>query len=444
MKKFLYTILITCLAIGSQTANAQEEAYEMMVSGVKVIVQPTKNDILEIQTIIKGGVQNYPASKVGIESLAMNALTECGTEKHDKNSFKDALDKVSAYVYGYSNKNYSVIRMNCIKGDFDAVWPLYLEALTIPKFDATEFARIKKVAISNLKAQESQPDAAINKFADSIAFAGRDYAKEPSGTVPSLTKLTPQETKAYYKSVFNKAHLLVVVVGNLDKKLIEERVNAMLAAVPQGSPFQLKKSSFRVYKNTFNAEPREFATNYVQGITGGPQPGTPDFDAFSVAMRIFADRHFLDVRTNNGLSYAPQAWFSSGTTSTARFSVSTTQPDKYIAVFDKLVDQLKTQGFKADEVANMKVEYLTGFYYKNETNSAQASSIASNEVLFNNWKRSMTMVNDVKKLTLDDVNTAFRNYIGNTVWVYQGDTKKVNPVLFINGTVKKPDNPVSH
>jgi zinc protease len=29
------------------------------------------------------------------------------------------------------------------------------------------------------------------------------------------------------------------------------------------------------------------------------------------------------------------------------FSVSTTQPDKYIAVFDKLVDKIKTEGFNA-------------------------------------------------------------------------------------------------
>ncbi|MCC8408752.1 insulinase family protein [Mucilaginibacter sp. UR6-1] len=444
MKKYIFALLVASAAIYTQPASAQDEAYEMTVSGVKVIVQPTKNEIVEIQTVIRGGVQNYPVTKIGIESLAMTALTECGTDKHDKNSFKNALDKVSAQVYGYASKNYAVIRMNCLKGDFDAVWPLYVEAMTEPKFDATEFDRIKKVAISRLKSEQSQPDAAIDKFADSIAFRGRDYAKDPSGSVPSLTKLGPQETKAYYESVFTKSHLLIVVVSNLDRATIESKVKGMLSGVKQGAPFTFKKDFFRVYKNSFNAESRDLATNYVEGVSSGPQPGTTDFDAFSVAMRIFANRHFLDVRTNNGLSYAPQAWFSTGSTSVARFSVSTTQPDKYIAVFDKLVDKIKTQGFDADEVANMKVTYLTGFYYKNETNSAQASSMVANEVLFNNWKRSLTMVNDIKKLSVADINNAFRKYIGNMIWVYQGDTKKVTPTMFINGTLKKGDNPVSH
>jgi zinc protease len=444
MKKYLFSLFIAAVVANVNQVTAQNKAYETTVDGVKVIVQPSGNGIVEIQTIIKGGVQNYPADKIGIEALAMNALTECGTVNNDKNSFKNTLDKVSATVYGSTNKNYSMIRMNCIKSDFDTVWPLYAEAITQPKFDAKEFTRIKQDAINQLKANESQPDAAIDKYADKIAFAGRDYSKDPQGTVEIIQSLTPEETKAYYKSILTRSRMLIVVVADMDQAAIESKVKAMLDGIKQGSAFEFKKSFFRVYKNTFSSEGRDLATNYVEGITSGPEAGTPDFDAFNVAMRIFAARHFLDIRTNNGLSYAPQAWFSAGATSVAKFSVSTTQPDKYIAVFDKLIDKVKTEGFTPDEVANMKITYLTGFYYKNETNAAQASSIASNEVLFSNWRRSLTLVDDVKKLTTEEVSDAFRKYIGNIIWVYQGDTKKVNPILYTNGTLDKGGNPVSN
>lgn len=439
-KNFL--ILISLLS--ASVASAQKPAYDMTVDGVKVIVQPSGNDIVEVQTIIKGGVMNYPENKAGIESLAMTALTECGTAKHDKNSFKDILDKVSAQVYGYAGKDYSVLRMNCVKTDFDTVWPLYVEALTQPKFDEKEFARIKDNALSRLKGMESQPDFAVNKYADKVAFAGRNYAKDPSGTTESLTPLTVQETKAYYQNLLVKSRLLVVVVADLDKADIETKVKGLLNGIKPGAAFTLKKESFKAYKNTFASMPRAIATNYLIGTTSGPQPGTPDFNAFNVAMRIFYDRHFLEVRTNNGLSYAPGAYFSNGATSVARFSVSTTEPDKYIAVFDKLVDKVKGSGFTPDEVKNMKITYLTSFYYKQETNSAQASSLASNEVLHNNWKRSLTLAEDVKGLSVADVNNAFRKYIGGISWVYLGDTKKVNPLLYTNGTLNKADNPVSH
>jgi zinc protease len=442
MKKNKLMLLFIAATFIIKPAFAQNKAYEITVDGVKVIVQPSGNDIVEIQTVIKGGLQNYPADKMGIESLAMTALTECGTVSQDKNSFKNALDKVSAELSGSTNKDYAVIRMNCIKTDFDDVWKLYSEAITQPRFDTVEFKRIKQDAINSLKETEGEPDEAIDKFANKVAFAGRDYAKDPQGNQAIIEKLTARETKAYYQSVLTRSRLVIVVVADIDKAVIESKVKEMLAAIKPGTPYTLKKSFFRIYNNAFSSESRDLATNYVEGVTSGPQLDASDFYPFMVAMRIFANRHFLDVRTKNGLSYAPQAWFSTGTTSVAKFAVSTTQPDKYIAVFDKLVDSTKSHGFTAAELADMKVTFLTGFYYKNETNSAQASSIAANEVLHDDWKRSLTLIDNIKKITLDDANTAFRNYIGNTVWVYQGDTKKVTPVLFINGTIKRADNPV--
>ncbi|RYD89822.1 MAG: insulinase family protein, partial [Sphingobacteriales bacterium] len=186
MKKYIYLLLLAA-ATGASPAFAQQKAYEMTVDGVKVIVQPSGNDIVEIQTVIKGGVQNYPAEKAGIEAMALNALSECGTLKHDKNDFKNQLDKISAAVYGMAVKNYSVVKINCIKSDLPKAWPLYVEAVTIPKFDPKEFERIKQDQINNLKSQDSNPDYAIDQYADKVAFAGRDYAKNPNGT-PEIVK----------------------------------------------------------------------------------------------------------------------------------------------------------------------------------------------------------------------------------------------------------------
>src|SRR5215218_2529810 len=153
MKQLFQNLILVLAALLPLSLLAQMgTAYEMNVAGVKVIVQPSGNEIVEVLTVIKGGVQNYPANKAGIESLAMAALTECGTQKDDKNTFKNKLDKVSAEMSGFTDMDYASFRMNCIKSDFDVVWPLYVDAMTIPKFDAKEFDRIRQDAITTLKA----------------------------------------------------------------------------------------------------------------------------------------------------------------------------------------------------------------------------------------------------------------------------------------------------
>lgn len=442
MKKiFQYTICLVALAIPfAASAQKQASPYDMTINGVKVIVQPSGNDIVVIQTIIKGGVQNYPAAKAGIENLALNALTECGTLKDDKNSFKDKLDKVSAQVGGGSGMDFASFSLNCIKSDFDAVWPLYTDALTSPRFDTKEFDRIKQDAINNLRANESSPDNAINKLAKQTAFAGTNYAKEPQGTVASITALTPAETKKYWQSTFTRSRLVIVVVADLDKATIEQKVKALLSKVPAGAPFIEQKKSYTPTANSFKDEQRANATNYVRGITSGPLPGSPDYNAFSLAMNIFASRHFLEVRSKHGLSYAPQAWFSGGTTPYANLSVTTTEPDKYIAVVRGLIDKVKSEGFTESELKNEKTGYLTGIYYRNETNEAQAASLASNEVLHGDWKRSIKIKEDVDKVTLQQLNAAFNKYITNITWVYQGDPKKVTPTLYTQkATPKMPE-----
>jgi predicted Zn-dependent peptidase len=353
---------------------------------------------------------------------------------------KDKLDKVSAQIGGFSGMSYASFGLNCIESDLETVWPLYTDALLSPRFDVKEFDRIKQDAVNLIRSNESNPDNSINKMAKQTAFAGKDYAKDPQGTVATVSKLTPEETKKYWHSILTRNRMVIVIVANLGRDLIEQKVKEFLSKVPAGPAFALKKESYTPAANTFKPQQRDNATNYVQGITGGPLPGTPDYNAFSLAMNIFSSRHFVEIRTKNGLSYAPGAWFSQGTTPYANISVSTTDPDKYIAVARNLIDKIKEEGFTAEELKNEKTGYLTGLYYRQETNEAQAAAFASSEVIHGNWKRAIKIQNDIKDVSLEQLNAAFKKYINNITWVYQGDPKKVNPVLYTQkATPKVPE-----
>ena len=444
IKKLSVVIFLAVFFLPAHSQN--KPAYEMTVNGIKVIVQPSGNEIVQVLTVFKGGVQNYPANKAGIESLAVTALTECGTKKDSKNSFKDKLDKLSADIDGSAGMDFSSITLNCIKSDLDQAWPLYVDALTIPLFDSSEFDRVKLDAISNLKSQASQPDFAISKMAKETAFKGKDYAKSPTGEEETVIKLTAPETQSYYSSILARSRLLIVVVAELDRATIEKKVKELTENIPEGKPVKLNRYSYIPLKNTFAEQKKELATNYIQGITSGPQPGTTDFNAFAIAMNIFYDRQFLEVRTNNGLSYAPQTRFNGGLTPYTTIQVSTTNPDKYIGVMDNLILKTHKEGFTPEEVKNTKTGYVTSFYYKMETNAAQASSLASNEILFKDWRRSLRINEDLKKISVDDVNKAFNKYVKDITWVYQGDTSKVNPSLFTSmpANSKLPDTKINN
>jgi zinc protease len=441
MKKIFLYITALAFTAAPLLATAQaDKPYDLTINGVKVIIQPSGNDIVVIQTILKGGVQNYGAAKAGIENIAITGLTECGTASFDKNTFKNKLDMVSAQIGGGSGISMGSVTLNCIKGDFESVWPLYIEAMAAPRFDPKEFDRIKQDAINAINANESNPDNAIDKMAKQTAFAGKPFATNPQGTVESVSKLTADEVKKYWRSIFTRSRMAIVIVGDIDKTDLEKKLKEFLAKVPAGTPFIPKKQTYTPVANTFKAVERENATNYVQGIASAPLPGTTDYNAYSLAMNIFSSRHFVEIRSKNGLSYAPGAWLSTGNATYSNIYVTTTEPDKYIAVARALIDTIKQKGFTAAELKNEKTGFLTGIYYRDETNQALANSLATNEVIFGDWRRAVKIKDDINKVTLDQLNSVFKKYFNNISWVYQGNPKKVNSVLYTQKqTPKKPE-----
>src|SRR5918993_5171595 len=258
MKKIFF-----CFLLFSVTAKAQEnKPYEMNIKGVKVVVVPSGNEIVQIDMVIKGGLQNYTAANAGIEKLAMTALTECGTMKRDKNAFKNELDAVEAYMNCFTGRDAARVQLNCIKMDFETVWPLYVEALTMPKFDAKEFARIKEEALNHVREEESNPDAALQKMAMQTAFKGKDYAKSTNGSIESIQKLTPAATKAYLQSILTRSRIFIVVVGDISKDDLEKKMTALIDKIPQGKPFTTKRNTYTPQENTFVPQKKDVATNY--------------------------------------------------------------------------------------------------------------------------------------------------------------------------------------
>ena len=426
MKNIIFFFLLIGFAAGAQ----QAKPYEMLVNGVKVIVVPSGNEIMQVDMVIKCGVQNYAANQAGIERLALRALTECGTQKRDKNSFKNALDEVDAQMYGFAGKDASRVVLNCIKSDFETVWPLYVEAITLPKFDAKEFDRIKAEALTQLRQQESNPDFALQKMAMETVFKGMDYAKMPNGTAETIEKLTPTSTKQYLDQTLTRSRIFFVVVGDLAKEELQKKMTALIQKIPQGKPFVLKRDTYAPRENTFVPQEKEVATNYIMGISGAPAANSKEFYPALLASRMFYNKAFLEVRTNHGLSYAPAASISTGLTPYSMMYVTTKDPDKYIAVARNMVDKIKKEGFPEDDVQNTKNTFTTNFYATNETNSALANLVGNFEVLQGDWKKAFTLKEDLQAVKAAEVNQVFNKYIGKFNWVYQGNPKVVNQTLY--------------
>ena len=63
LSRIKYLLIISIAFVPMISMAQMGKAYDMTVNGVKVIVQPSGNDIVVIQTIIRGGCTKLPSRK---------------------------------------------------------------------------------------------------------------------------------------------------------------------------------------------------------------------------------------------------------------------------------------------------------------------------------------------------------------------------------------------
>ena len=392
---------------GAFAQASKQVAEEVMVDGVKLIFKPSLNKIVSARMFIRGGVSNYQKAQEGIEALALQVATTGGTQQYSKEKYFEELEKVGASIAGTSTFDYGNVSLSCVNSTFDKVWPLFADAIMNPSFTEEEFSKIKEQSISTNKENQSNPDAYIQQMIMLDAFANLDYSKRPAGTEESMEKLTAAESRDYLKSVINKKQVFFVVVGNVNKADLIEKVRAMVKGMPEG----------------------KYVAN-SSGLLNAPVGMSEEGYAMRLAYSIFSNRMFDEIRTKRGLSYAPYAMYRGGKSPYAGMVVSTTDPNASVQVMIDEVKKLKTVGFSEKEVLDEKSGFVTSYFMQQETNSGQTQSLGSNEI-YGNWQNSITIVDKIKNVKAKQVNEAFKKYATGIRWSYLGDKSKLDSKLML-------------
>ena len=440
MKKLNY-ILIFLLSAVALSSSAQNEikkrpikkqdmgVKEIMIDGIKVIFKPSTKDIISVAVYIKGGTENYTKEQEGIEALTMNVLAESGSQKYPHDQFHSVLEGMGTSITAGSGLDASTVNMNCLTSKWNQSWDIFADMIMHPAFDDNTFNNKKEEAINALKQNESDPDAHIDDLVNVEVYKVTNYNKMVAGTEGSLSKLSVNDLKKYYSSLVAKNKLFVVIVGKMTEDDIKAKVS-MLKGIPLGSVATaavVKRPDFA--SSSLFKEERKLATNYIKGIMDCPAPGTADYTAFKIAVQILSDRLFLEIRTKRNLSYAPYSYVAGHKNPYSCMYVSTTDPAQSVQVMTDEVKKIHKNGFYTKELADKKEQYLTRYYMNLETNSAQAATIGDNENL-STWKTATKVLAEVQKLSLEDINTAFRKYTKSIRWLYLGETAGLDESIF--------------
>jgi len=94
------------------------------------------------------------------------------------------------------------------------------------------------------------------------------------------------------------------------------------------------------------------------------------------------------------------------------------------------IDKLRTVGYSAKELTDIKQSFLTRHYMGLETMGSQSANLGLSE-LKGNWKMAEEFANIVNDITLEDINSAIKEYSDVISWTYLGKKDMINEEDFL-------------
>ena len=413
-------LLSIALAMASLTTSFD-------VSGVHVILrQNNANNVVAANLYLLGGARQVTEGNAGIEPILLD-VSERGTQRYPKNSLRRAMSRLGSEIVVAPSADWTMFGIRSSTEVFDSTWAIFADRVMHPNLAKAEVNLIKSQYLSGIRQRRDDPDALAGYLADSITFVGHPYAVSVTGTERSLQAVDSASLRDYHRTQFVTSRMLLVVVGNVDRAHIERLVSQSIGRLPRGeykwtAPPRVPESQTAVV-----IERRQLPTNYIIGYYSGPLANGRDYQALRVATSVLTGRMFAEIRTRQNLTYDVHAPFVDRAATAGGLYVSTVAPDTTLKLMRAAIVDLQQGMLDPAGLRQLEDQFITEYFLDNETNAAQADFLARSELYGGDYKEADRFVDELKRVSPEDIQRVARRYMKGFRFAYVGDPSKLNP-----------------
>jgi zinc protease len=428
MKK-TFSLVAAAVVLSGATVQAQVTKFD--VAGIPVILKPiTANDVVAVRLYIKGGSASLTPANAGIEAMMLAASTQ-GTAKYNKDAFAALSTETGTDINSQSTMDYSVLTMQGVRQNWGKAWDLFTEAAVHPTFPAAEVEIVRGQMVDAATRRSDDPDSYLTYLADSLFYAGHPYAVVAGGTVTSLKGINRDALAAWHKARMTKENLVIVVVGNVSRADLTNKIQASFGGLPATGGKAAAVSSVRSVTPELVVVERPLPTNYITGYYATPSLTDPDYAAFRAATDMLGKRLFEEVRTKRNMTYAVGAGLETRVANRGRLYVTATDPDTTVKVIFSTVKALQNDPVTAETVAENLNVSLTAYLLGQETNMGQADALGLWEVNGGGWQNYEKFIANYKAVTPADIQRVAKHYMQHGRFVVIGDPKKITRTVLL-------------
>ncbi|MBU6123102.1 insulinase family protein [Hymenobacter sp. PAMC29290] len=200
---------------------------ETLPNGLKIVgTKNTEIPAITMRLTIRGGhrLEQAMPAKAGLAQLTASMLNE-GSEKYTGEQFTTELDKLGSRVLVNAGDNETTVYVQSLTKNLPATMALLEQRLLHPRFDAADFARVKKQQIELIANFANQPAVVADLTYNRLVYGSNNIAGTAvAGTTTSVGSITLDDVKSFYNTYYAPNVSYLVAVGDVDQATLDKQL----------------------------------------------------------------------------------------------------------------------------------------------------------------------------------------------------------------------------
>lgn len=279
-----------------------------LANGMVIFLQEDHElPLIRGRALIRGGARDVPAAKAGLMGIYGGAWRTGGTAKQSGDELDLFLESRAALVETGSDTDSTSVSMNVLAGDFDTVFPIWLELLRNPAFRQEKIDLAKTQANTAISRRNDEPGGIIGREASKLGY-GTDSPYARQSEYATIASITRDDLLAFHKRTVHPNNVILSFIGDFDSAKLEKKLR---------DTFSSWKSGPQVAKPDPTANPAKPGVYFIAKddvtqaniamVHAGTQRDNPDYPALVVMNEIFSGgfsgRLMQALRSQRGLTY---------------------------------------------------------------------------------------------------------------------------------------------
>ena len=416
MKKIL---IVFIMFIFTSAVWAENYTVQKLPNGQTVIVYEIHNNpIVTIDTWIKTGSINETDANNGVAHFLEHLFFK-GTKAHPTGEMDRILESKGAVINAATSKDFTHYYITIPSEYFDTAMDLHSDMLLNPQIPRKELEQERKVVLEEISKDENNPSRKVYDNLNDMMYTYHPYKRKVIGSENIIGTIRREEILDYFNKFYAPSNMVTIVVGDVDTAKAIEKISKCFAQEYRKPIKTNFKSENQLQSQKRKVDYTDAQSGYLMMGFRGVNISNNDTYALDVLAEILgggkSSRLYRDIKEQKGLAYSISASNGSYKDDGIFYISANYIPSNLEKLEKSIFEEIKNiqkYGITEEELERAKNIIIQDTYYSRESTSNISSELGYIYALTNSSQIYDNYVENIKKVTINQVNAAADKFLG--------------------------------